>query len=763
MSTIIIYNASAGSGKTYQIALSYLHLLSYFKKDHLRNLIAITFTNKAAFEMKERVINFLKEIVKQTKKGKDLSQKTSITPEQASELLEHIFLNYEFLQIKTIDSFLLVLYRALAYELGISANFQVKRYIDENLIEKALTELYEDAIKNTALKIFLEHFLEHLILTSDKLRLNFRGVLVRTLTTLVEKITYHKSFLDCLELKQRELEDFVSRKVLTTELDETEAYLYFYGLLKAYLEKVLARERSLFLGHWKERLTSFLTSEKNYIPWIYVKLGNLVGFIIDEFQDTDRLQWEALSPIISDLVSKGGYLICAGDPKQSIFRWKGGDPFLFEEILNGFSDYDIREEVLDRNYRSCENIINFNNVFFLNFKNSSELKREVLRGLIFSKEDHKEVDTESLLNVTLKEFETLFSHIEQKPVKNLEGRVEVIRLKIENSGGEKDLTLSIRESLKQKILEILKSLAEKDELEDISILCRKNEEVTEISSFLINEGYNVVATSYLHLKESPVVNTFVSLLKFVLNEKDEIALAGFLSGPFLDEGKEVLKDYYVSIVDQGYKDGLLNFLKERKRDLWDSILFPILQAKELLSLYELCLRIVQHFKLEEKVFSEMVYLYKFLTVVLQFYKKGGELRDFLVYWDKYSEDEIDVPEDKKAIKVLTIHQAKGLEFKTVIFPLVWREHKYIPELNLVFFNGKVFKGKKEELPEEGKIGWYMEKARERLELLNLLYVGFTRAIKNLYILVPEIERDDFLVAKVFNKIYSSLRAKEFNL
>lgn len=763
MLNIIIYNASAGSGKTYQIALSYLHLLSHFKKDHLRNIIAITFTNKAAFEMKERVISFLKEIVKQTEKGKDLAQKTSITPEQASELLDHIFLNYDFLQIKTIDSFLLVLYRALAYELGISANFQIKRYIDENLIEKALTELYEDATKNPALRTFLEQFLGHLILTSDKLRLNFRGVFVRTLTTLVEKITYHKSFLDCLELRQRKLENLTSKKSLTTELDEREVYLYFYGLLKAYLEKVLARERFLFLGHWKEKLTSFLTSENNYIPWIYVKLGNLVGFIIDEFQDTDRLQWEALNPIISDLVSRGGYLICAGDPKQSIFRWKGGDPFLFKEILNSFSNYGIREEVLEKNYRSCENIIIFNNGFFLSFKNSFELKREVLRDLIFSKEDHKDVDTESFLNITLKELEALFSHIEQKPVKNLEGRVEVIRLNIEDLGGERDLISLVKESLKQKILEILRSLEERDEIEDVSILCRKNEEVIEISSFLINEGYNVVATSYLHLKESPTVNTFVSLLKFVLNERDEISLAGFLLGPFFDEGKEILKDYYMSILEQGYKNGLLNFLKERKKDLWDSIILPILQAKERLSLYELCLKIVQHFKLEKKVSSEMVYLYKFLTVILQFYKKGGELRDFLVYWDRYSEDEIDMPEDKKAIKVLTIHQAKGLEFKTVIFPLVWKEHRYIPELNLVFYNGKVFRGKKEELPEEGKIGWYMEKARERLELLNLLYVGFTRAIKNLYVLVPEIERDDFLVAKVFNKIYSAFKAKEFSL
>lgn len=760
MSNIIIYNASAGSGKTYQIALKYLELLSKFGKEAARNILAITFTNKAAFEMKERILSFLKEIAKQTEKGKDLEEKTNLTPEQATHLLEYLLLNYDFFQVKTIDSFLLVLYRALAYELGINATFHIKKYLDETLIEKALIELYEDTNKNPHLKDFLEYFLNHIISTSEKLKLNFRNIFIRSLTTLTEKITHHKVLIENLEVKQKELEHLSLKDFSQTDLDQTSLYLYFYGLLKRYLEKVLEKEKTLFLGYWKEKLIQSLTQE-DFIPWIYVKLGSLKALIVDEFQDTDRLQWEALSPITSDLLSREGYLVCAGDPKQSIFRWKEGDPFLFEEILTTFSSTFVKQETLNKNYRSCKNIVSFNNVFFSSFKNSLDLKKEILKFLIFSKKDREKIDTDSILsavlNQVLTEVEKIFSNVRQQAEKSLNGKVMIIRFSVENL--EKDLNSLIREEIKHKILEILKVLEKEKELEDVSILCRKNEEVAEISSFLIDNGYKVVASSSLHLKESPAVNTFVSLLKFILNEKDEISLAGFLSGPFCEKGKEILRDYLENIVVLGYKENLVDFIKERKKEFWHSFFAPLFQFKESYSLYELCLKIVQFLKLEEKVPSEIPYLYKFLTVVFEFQKKGGDFKEFLVYWDKYSEDEIDIPEEKDSIKVLTIHQAKGLEFRTVIFPLTWKEPGFSSDLNLVFYNGKVFRGKKEELPEEGKIGWYMEKAKERLEILNLLYVGFTRAIKNLYILVPEIDKDEIIVAKVFSKIYSSLEER----
>ena len=82
---------------------------------------------------------------------------------------------------------------------------------------------------------------------------------------------------------------------------------------------------------------------------------------------------------------------------------------------------------------------------------------------------------------------------------------------------------------------------------------------------------------------------------------------------------------------------------------------------------------------------------------------------------------------------------------------------------MIFYNGKIYRGRKKDLPYEGKIGWYLEKAKNKLEMFNLLYVGFTRAVKTLYILLPDIEETKFEASKIFNKIYSCLKAENESL
>ncbi|RKX63353.1 MAG: hypothetical protein DRP34_02220, partial [Thermodesulfobacteriota bacterium] len=200
---IIIYNASAGSGKTYQLSLNYLKLLNQLQKEgifNLKNLLAIAFTNKASFEMKERIISFLKEISNNTERGKLLSKETGITSEIANNLLEEIFLNYDSFQIKTIDSFLLNLYKALSYELDILSDFQIKTYIEEDLIEKALNKLFEEAKQKEELLSFLETFVNYLFETEDKLKIDMKNKLVKSLEKILQKITYKKELIRALSI-----------------------------------------------------------------------------------------------------------------------------------------------------------------------------------------------------------------------------------------------------------------------------------------------------------------------------------------------------------------------------------------------------------------------------------------------------------------------------------------------------------------------------------------------------------------------------------
>lgn len=768
---IIIYNASAGSGKTYQLSLNYLKLLNQLQKEgifNLKNLLAIAFTNKASFEMKGRIISFLKEISNNTERGKLLSKETGITSEIADNLLEEIFLNYDSFQIKTIDSFLLNLYKALSYELDILSDFQIKTYIEEDLIEKALNKLFEEAKQKEELLSFLETFVNHLFETEDKLKIDIKNKLVKSLEKILQKITYKKELIRTLSIyEEKEISQIL--KELKKKKDDQcsqEYYLVLYTLLKNKLEEVFNKEKILFIGVWKERLSQSLSSIPEFIPWIYIKLGNLEGVIIDEFQDTDRLQWEAILPIVEDVLSRNRVLICAGDPKQSIFQWRGGDPFILEEIKYKFFQYPIKVEILGKNYRSAPEVVKFNNLFFSQIKENKELKKKILEELIFGKEKFE--DKEKILSSILKNIDWSFENIIQEPVYDFKGKVKCKFLKLKEDLKKKplkEIKERIKELTNEEILNILLELEKNKELEDVAILVRRNENITEISSFLISKGFKVIGSSFLKLKESPLINALISLLKFINYSEDEIALAGFLSGGFCDEATQILKKYYEFKLT-GSNISLINFVKNEYPNFWKNYISEFFEANKYLSLYEFCQYIVKKFKIEKKKKEEIAYLYKFLSIVLDFTFKGGDLEEFLEYWEKYSDDELEMPKDKSAIKILTIHLAKGLEFNHVILPLVWEEKSYTSDLGLIFYNGNIYKGKKENLPEEGKIGWYLEKAKTKLELFNLLYVAFTRAIKSLYILLPDIEEikrsSKFEVINVFNKIYSCLNIEKEN-
>ncbi len=748
---IIIYNASAGSGKTYQLALNYLKLLNQLQKEgnlNLKNLLAITFTNKASFEMKERIISFLKEIFKQTEKGRILSEETGISPEVAEFLLEEILLKYDSFQVKTIDSFLLNLYRALSYELDMPSDFQIKTYIEDSLIEKALNKLFESAQQKEELLKFLEDFVDYLFSTEEKLKIDMKNKLIKLVERIFQKITYKRELIETLEISRRNY------------LQIQDRYLGLYALLKGKLEEVFYKERVLFIGVWKEMLSQILKSSAEFIPWIYVKLGSLESIIIDEFQDTDRVQWEAIFPVIEDVVSRNRFLICAGDPKQSIFQWRGGDPFILEDLLKNFSSDSIRIEILEKNYRSAPEVVNFNNLFFSQISKDSTLKRELLEDLIFGKEKFER--KEEVIELVLKDFDWSFQNVLQSAVNNLRGEVKCRFLKVENPSKRRTFKERLKELTKEEILNILKELADKGELEDVAILVRKNEEISELSSFLISKGFKVIGSSFLKIKESPLINSLISLLKFINYQEDEIALAGFLSGGFSEEFLNILNRYYEFKLSGSFLT-LPDFVKNEYPNFWRTYIEDFCLASQYLSPYELCQYIVKKLKVEKKRKKEIAYLYKFLSIILDFTSKGGDLEEFLEYWEKYSEDELEMPKDTSAIKILTIHLAKGLEFNHVILPLVWEERNYTSDLGLIFYDGNIYRGKKEELSDEGKIGWYLEKARTKLELFNLLYVGFTRAIKTLYILLPDLEEvkqsSKFEATRIFNKVYSVLKAE----
>ncbi|MGC9140797.1 MAG: UvrD-helicase domain-containing protein [Caldimicrobium sp.] len=753
--SITLFHASAGAGKTYQLSLNYLFLLKQFCQSNpeaLKKILAITYTNKAAYEMKERIISFLKEIALQTDRGKVLSEKTGIDPSYAEFLLENLFLYYDYFEVRTIDSFLFKLFRGLAYELNLSPDFTISNYLDEGHIEKALLKVFEKTKEDENLYQFFENFLNFLIKNEKALTLNFKKKIIYELKKIVEISTYRE---ELLSFKDQNLQLPDPAEDTDKTLLRGILYYKFLTLLKEELEEVLFQEKTLYMGIWKEKLAKALKEE--FLPWVYLKLGELKAFIIDELQDTDKLQWLSVYPLVENLVSEGNFFIAAGDTKQTIYRWKGGDPQLVHLIKENFKEFGLKEIPLRNNYRSCYRIVEFNNHLFTLLKEETELKRELLKRIVLGKNPKEEA--EDLVEIALEEFDEIFSEIEQSGLYNLNGKVIIEWLQFDEKISQKE----IKPFLFQRIEGILEELKASSLFEDTAILFRENEDVAEASSYLLAKGFPVIASSFLNLGESSLINTLISFLNLLFNPSDEVSLATVLLKFFEDEGIKLLKTYQIFKTQNKGNFSLYEYLKNYEPDFYKENILAPLEKAYLMNLYQFLRFLVSRFKLEEKFPEEKPYLSKFLTLALNFTAKGGEARDFLKFYPKLSEEELELSLEEAPLKILTIHASKGLEFRNVIVPLNFSLKSYVPQLQLLFSDKGVHRGKKEEFSEELLKIYYLEKIKHSLEIFNLLYVAFTRAKQNLYLLVPIGLKRNFLASEIFIRIFETLRSKKGHL
>lgn len=749
---IIFFHASAGSGKTFQLALSYLKLIKEFfsEPESIREILATTFTNKAVFEMKERIINFLKEIALNTEKGNLLAKETQIKPEEAENILEKIFCHYDYLEIKTIDSFLLKLFRGLAYELNLPPYFQIKTYLETSHLEKALIVLFKRALEDSEIRSLLKNYIKFLFSAEETITLNIKAKLLRELDTFVKLSTY-KEDLIYLDLKDvQPLEEHLS----------SQSAFYCYKLwshLKEALEGVLMEEGDIYLGIWKEKLANQI--KVDFLPWIYLKLGNVKAFIIDEFQDVDKLQWLVLKPIVDDLISQGRNFIIAGDTKQCLYRWKGSDPTLIKQVEEALKPYGLKKNFLKKNFRSCKNLITFNNLFFSELKDNTKIKEELIKELVFGK-NFKEELTEDLLKKALEEFDYLFSEISQEEVKSLKGKV-YLYLPGEEKLGKGGNAEEVKLKLYQKIENILQELKEKDELENTAILLRENRDIYELANYLIARGFTVIGSSLLKLRESCLINILMAYLKLLVYPKDEIALTSILLGMEKEKGKEILSKYQKFRKQKRAEYLLIDYLKSYHKDLWNIYIENPLQKATFLNIYQFLRYLIDNFQLEKKFPEERPYLYKFLSFILNETFKGSDLWSIFSGWEKVSEEEgLDLPQEKEAIQILTIHLSKGLEFKNVILPLNFGFKNYRAPLSLFITEHGIYKGRIEALPLPIKEVYYREKIQHALEFFNLIYVAFTRAIQNLYILgMPNTFATQFFI-KIYNMINDRLDLRD---
>jgi len=799
-----IYNASAGSGKTYTLVQEYLRIILHSEDPYkFKSVLAMTFTNKAANEMKERVITALIDLKtptylkteEQHKFLNDTVKNLKLSPEliveRSNKILNKILHNYSNFSVLTIDKFTHKIIRTFAKDLDISIDFDVE--LDIKSLRKNVTDLLfdnigrnkdltllmkqyakdnleqdkswnfsrqlfdfsdllfkEDAIKSieilkkidaktfnqvkNEIKKEISIFENQLksqgqqaidIIKSKGLSANdfqgkskgivsffnkiSKGGMTEPSNTIIENVENGKwghddspnkvtadsiaplleqYFIQILSLYQNELQTYNLNKEIYKNINNLSLLKY---LLKI-VEDIKEEENILLISDFYKKISDLIIKEP--VPFIYEHLGTrFEHFLLDEFQDTSRLQWVNLVPLVHNALASLNQNLIVGDGKQAIYRWRNGEVEQFTKLPDEIFNPDRIESLteaeqtfktlgqkieLDNNYRSAKEVVTFNNELF------EHLAKELAPHLQY-----------------------IYNDVNQIPVKKHKGYVKALFL--DDFEDEDQLEFTFK-SIKQ-------SLEKGFDYKDICIIVRNNSKGAMIANFLSENGIDVISPDSLFIGKDTSVKFLYHLMTALIQLKDNNYKYKAL------EHYAVLKEQHpTEFIQQAENIDIKTFFAQQ------DIFLPHINSYH--NLYEFVEALIQVFDFDP---TYNTFLQFFLELVHQFETlNNSNIRDFLQWYkDKGSEKSIVSPEGANAIQIMTIHKSKGLQFPVVICPFldwkfdVTKQTVWIEDegLKLPAFFVKMTKAIKESVLNDV---YSAEEGKFYLDQLNLLYVAFTR-------------------------------------
>jgi ATP-dependent exoDNAse (exonuclease V) beta subunit len=851
--TFQVYRTSAGAGKTYTIVKEYI-LLYLSGNAKFDSTAAITFTNKAANEMKDRIVEYLFEISNDNIKKPEiqslieqLTQESSLSQElvveKCKELLHHILHKYARFTITTIDSFIHDILRIFSFDLKLPDNFNVEldtKSLSDMIVSQLLHELdsHESQSPNFNLSSFIiqiamsrfeekdkwditnelisfaellfnENALQHISGLSNFSIDDFNSIskslhksilhhldIIRTTAGKAIKTIHDEghSVSDFYQGKRGIYQFFNSLKevkedgtiepnsFVQTTIEEDKwtpankadishalkqslnacyqaimsnpirPFLKLMNSLRLQMGVIalLSRMQNI-LDDYKEQNQILPISDFNVhiskivknepAPFIYERIGQKYKhFLIDEFQDTSVMQWQNFLPLIENSLSLRNNVFVVGDVKQSIYRFRSGE---FEQLMNlpeiynkpndiphlndveqlitlCFEDRANMPQTKNINYRSGEHIVNTNNTHF-----------EWIREQFAQAQSNDYV---------VKAYENLTQGY--KPSAKGKGYVRFYPL-------EKEEYLN---TVLQQILEIVQ---QKSNYGHIAILTRGREKSKLIASFLMrqNPPVPVISSESLELGFSPAVCFVMDMLKIIQNNSNHLAMVGAYT--YL-----LAYDDSISVKYANHHLWLNEVLIQTPKTQWFQVFSKWLKdsgyACDFMSyaympIDEVVSEIVSVFGLARPVDS---YILFFQNKLIDFLKENNEgLLGVLKWWEtRGSSEPIIIPEGTNAVRILTIHKSKGLQFPCVIYPFadfklrqtldkVWvpvsilpnevRDEVQFGDLKSVLVSLSLEKS----LPLcELKTFLQQEIMKQELDTLNIHYVAMTRARDELHVL-----------------------------
>ena len=811
--------ASAGAGKTHTLTETYIKMLeeSYNSGNArpFRNILAVTFTNKATDEMKERILE-------------KLFIKAADGDHESETFLKDILHDYSGFNVSTIDRFFQVVMKTFARELGQYGSYNVEldtKEVIAQAVDRMMDTLGEEKNKslldwlvdyslsvineggswdvrrelcNFSELLFKEDFLlqrgkvESLYQsgtestetsTTDSKKVNsflkmlngFINKFESETTSLAEEIIsdydrvndtlpvlkipprngfvkitqgtylnnagelycekYNDAYLWCKSPKQGKETTMVEQykadyaRELKNKADTLKKH--FSDNYTAYNTAIIIRKNIYLLGltadifreinaYLKENNLILLSRTADILnriidesdtPFIYERIGNRIDHILlDEFQDTSKLQWKNFEPLIDNNISQDNGNLIVGDVKQSIYRFRGSDSSL---LINLPESKNVEPRVIEENWRSAETIVEFNSDFFEAITKDDPYAKEIYSDCRQKMPDIK---------------------INKSNINRYNAGAVKVRLFEVNKEDKKAWEQNALDALAGKaddvndFGEIGRMQKDGYKLKDITILVRTNNEGKMVVDKLISKGINVVTEDVLMLGYSRAVLKIVTLLKHIDNPEDQINRL-MLRNLFTENG-----------------NGEMNIPE-----------MPDLAA---FSLYESCEEIIRTV-FDQVPDYEIEFVQAFLDEVIALMtRKGSDVPAFLEWWEETGQNvKISSSSDQDAVCVMTIHKAKGLGFKAVIIPFfkekttvktglfapyLWciPKEKKLKDIGLVpvRYTTKGYTDFDEEFEKEKK--------ETHIDTLNIAYVAMTRAYFEMVIYSPDLSEEENMAYKL---------------
>ena len=695
----LCFEASAGSGKTFMLVVRYLSLL--FQGASASKILALTFTNKAASEMQERVYQTLVDLDKRGELD-EIIKVTELSREYILENRQRIldeFLNSST-KIMTIDKFFTQILRKFSLYASLMPDFSTFASQHElKLLSRFLKEVSVAGKKDALITLSLEsnkrlesifNLLDEFYVKKQELShlkffkvdyRSFQDEAMRLLSNLQEIIarcdkassTAQKgveaeSFEDLQNkawLSRDSFDYSTFKKCYTPEMDvllvqikeaiknqnRAKEQNFFYALFE--LVDIYAKSKKALYVDDSELSFSDVTSlvyqilhEIEDSEFLYFRLDSQIEhMLLDEFQDTSILQYKILKPLIEEITSgsgvfENGSFFFVGDVKQSIYRFRGGVSALFGEVRN---EQKTEVEQLLTNYRSQREVIEFVNETF---------------------------------KTKIKEYSSQKTRAEANA-----GYVEIIQ----------------NEALIEEVLIQVKRLIQLGaDINQIAILCATNGDGEVIKQTLVAEGIEVVTETTTKLISQKSVKAMLEYLKYLYFNED------------------IYKHNFFALINKDVE--MIKRVNLSKVKLFDVV-------KKAIETYDL--------------FSNDFHLIRFLNVLSAY----QDIEALLFEYERIDEEA--AAADLSGVRVLTVHKSKGLEYEHVI---VMDRLKRAPASrdaivyeydNIKLHNIYLRTKGRDSVDEEYARALEKDKELSLEDNLNALYVAFTRARENLFIIMKE--------------------------